>query len=81
MNLILFFIHFLSFFINFFLFLKKSYSDQVDPKTNKTYTELRSPTMRTPIVYYVQAAAGFHYCKLLSPARAMEWLYVDSLKP
>jgi pimeloyl-ACP methyl ester carboxylesterase len=25
--------------------------------------------------------AGFHYCKILSPARAMEWIYVDSLKP
>ncbi|CAK9107012.1 Uncharacterized protein SCF082_LOCUS49830 [Durusdinium trenchii] len=23
---------------------------------------------------------GYHYCKLLSPARAMEWIYVDSLK-
>jgi hypothetical protein len=22
---------------------------------------------------------GYHYCKLLSPARAMEWLYVDGL--
>jgi len=24
--------------------------------------------------------AGFHYCKLLSPARAMEWMFIDSLK-
>ena len=24
--------------------------------------------------------AGFHYCKLLSPARALEWMYVDGLK-
>jgi len=23
---------------------------------------------------------GYHYCKLLSPARAMEWLYVDGLR-
>lgn len=23
---------------------------------------------------------GYHYCKLLSPARAMEWIYIDGLK-
>lgn len=25
-------------------------------------------------------SSGFHYCKLLSPARALEWMYVDGLK-
>ena len=23
---------------------------------------------------------GYHYCKLLSPARAIEWMYVDGLR-
>jgi len=35
--------------------------------------------MRTPVTYPIHAAAGFHYCKLLSPFRAVEWIYVDSL--
>jgi hypothetical protein len=39
-----------------------------------------SPNMRTPTDYIVPLAAGFHYCKLISPARALEWIYVDSLK-
>ena len=34
--------------------------------------------MRTPTTYPVKAAAGFHYCKLLSPFRALEWIYHDS---
>lgn len=25
-------------------------------------------------------SAGFHYCKILSPARALEWMYVDGLR-
>ncbi|GIL62576.1 hypothetical protein Vafri_16759 [Volvox africanus] len=41
---------------------------------------VRSPTMRTPIPYFIKAAEGFHYCKVLSPARALEWIMVDSLR-
>ncbi len=42
--------------------------------------EVRSVMMRTPSDYGIKAAAGMHYCKLLSPARAMEWMYVDGLR-
>ena len=42
--------------------------------------EVRAPMMRTPTDYFIKASAGFHYCKLLSPARATEWIYVDSLR-
>jgi hypothetical protein len=41
---------------------------------------VRSPMMRTPSKYIVPAAAGMHYCKMLSPSRALEWIYVDSLR-
>lgn len=42
--------------------------------------EVQSVMMRTPSDYSIKAAAGMHYCKLLSPARAMEWIYVDGLR-
>jgi len=39
-----------------------------------------SPMMRTPLDYSIEAAAGFHYCKLLSPLKVVEWIYIDSLR-
>eukprot|EP00047_Mylnosiga_fluctuans_P013069 m.29237 g.29237 ORF g.29237 m.29237 type:complete len:532 (-) comp4643_c0_seq1:103-1698(-) len=41
---------------------------------------LRSPTLRTKSSLPLPPAAGMHYCKLLSPSRALEWMYVDSLR-
>ena len=34
----------------------------------------------TPIPFVLPVSAGFHYCLLMSPARAMEWIYTDSLR-
>ena len=47
---------------------------------SKTAMNIQSPMMHTPLDYGIKAAAGFHYCKLLSPARAMEWIYIDGLR-
>lgn len=54
--------------------------------------EVSSPMQKTEIDYWkkhfgpiprpssVPDPGCFHYCKLLSPARAMEWIYVDGLR-
>jgi hypothetical protein len=47
---------------------------------NNYVTEVRAPYMATPVDYFVSSAAGFHYCKLLSPVRALEWIYNDGLR-
>jgi len=52
-----------------------AYEDNAD----KTETLVRSPMMRTPDNYPISAYAGIHNCKLLSPYRALEWIYIDSL--
>eukprot|EP00928_Gymnodinium_smaydae_P062170 TRINITY_DN46090_c0_g1_i1.p1 TRINITY_DN46090_c0_g1~~TRINITY_DN46090_c0_g1_i1.p1 ORF type:complete len:575 (-),score=87.96 TRINITY_DN46090_c0_g1_i1:241-1917(-) len=54
--------------------------------------EVSAPMQKTEIDYWkrhfgpiprpasIPDPGCFHYCKLLSPARAMEWIYVDSLR-
>ena len=49
--------------------------------TGESFVELRAPMMFTDYNYPISAARSFHYCKVLSPARAIEWIYVDSIKP
>lgn len=55
------------------------YYMQYKDNADKTETLLQSPMMRTPTDYPIAEARGFHYCKLLSPFRALEWIYIDSL--
>lgn len=44
------------------------------------YVLLTSPQFSTATDFWLPKTAGFHYCKVLSPARAMEWMYVDGLR-
>ena len=46
----------------------------------KTVLKITSLTLRTPTEFIIPIAGGFHFCKVLSPARAMEWIYVDGLR-
>ena len=39
---------------------------------------VHSIMMKTPTEHLIPIFAGMHYCKLLSPARAIEWIYIDS---
>ena len=48
---------------------------------NVTAMSVTAPCSHTSVDYVIKAAAGFHYCKLLSPARAMEYIYIDGLRP
>ena len=42
---------------------------------------IRSPSLMTSMDYPISKIRGFQYCKLLSPAKVLEWIYIDSLRP
>jgi hypothetical protein len=50
-----------------------------EDSADKTQTVIRSPSMRTPTNFMIHKFSGKHYCKLLTPYRALEWIYFDSL--
>jgi len=55
------------------------YEVEKDENSDKTEVTVKSPTMVEPTEFFISASAGIHFCKLLSPFTALEWIYVDSL--
>lgn len=51
------------------------YTKDLDART----MTVSAPMMRTPTNYFIGSAAGFHYCKILSPFAALEWMLVDGI--
>jgi hypothetical protein len=51
---------------------------------DQKYVDISAPTFATENKNLGDESytntVGYHYCKLLSPARAMEWIYADGLK-
>jgi hypothetical protein len=56
-----------------------TYLEEKD-STGRAVMTVKAPMMKTPLNYSISAAAGFHYCKILSPARALEWMMVDGMR-
>lgn len=56
-----------------------NYLEEKD-QSGRDVVTVQAPMMKTPLDYSVSAAAGFHYCKILSPARVLEWMMVDGLR-
>ena len=42
-------------------------------------TELRSVSLISEPDFLIPSAAGMHYCDLLSPYRALEWIYIKGV--
>lgn len=51
----------------------------ITKNTSTTY-QVSSRSLLSPIDFPVPVAAGMLYCKLISPARILEWILVDGLK-
>jgi len=57
-----------------------TYTEQKDASGKPSSILVQSPMMRTPLDFYIGYSAGFHYCKVLSPARVIEYAYLDGLR-
>jgi len=51
----------------------------ITKNTTDTF-QVQSRALLSPVDFFVPVAAGMLYCKLMSPARILEWMIVDGLK-
>jgi len=56
-----------------------SFGLHYDP-INSTHTRLYSTSLISEPDFLIPSAAGMHYCDLLSPFRALEWIYIKSMQ-
>jgi len=49
-------------------------------KINDTHTRLYSTSLISEPDFIISVAAGMHYCDLLSPFRALEWIYITGVQ-
>lgn len=47
---------------------------------NATLTEVISTALISEIDFPIPSAAGMHYCDILSPYRALEWIYIKGVQ-
>ena len=48
-------------------------------KVNETHVELVSTALISEPDFIIPSASGMHYCDLLSPYRALEWIYISGV--
>lgn len=49
-------------------------------RTNDSHMDLHSTSLISEPDFFIPSAAGQHYCDLLSPFRALEWIYITGLQ-
>lgn len=55
--------------------------DSVTLTSGEQVMQISSPTFMTDLhSFNIIDTIGFHYCKLISPARVLEWMYTDGLR-
>jgi hypothetical protein len=67
------------------LFINSNLKFKEEKYDNGKYVlEVQAVAFKTPQEGFITTlypdSNGYHYCKVLSPARAMEWIYVDGLR-
>ena len=57
-----------------------TFTEETDPSNGRAQVKITTWSNLIDNSFPLEIFKGMHYCKLLSPARVMEWIYVDSLR-